>query len=176
MGCVASSNPRPQNRLVQSGPPAAGTYSVRSTCSAPFRSPGFVARDCETEFSDGTIEKIECTVFLGSPECKRAFLRPLSVASKAVASTSSVAETTNVDAVSVMKRANCSSCHHETLKILGPSFSDIALRYRGTSDLVKVSSCIRNGCRDGWGKLPMPAQAVTPLEASAIATWILSKH
>ncbi|CAN5338503.1 hypothetical protein BH10PSE18_BH10PSE18_25470 [soil metagenome] len=71
---------------------------------------------------------------------------------------------------------NCMSCHQVERKVLGPSFKDIAARYKdnaGATDL--LASKIRKGGSGVWGPLPMPANnQVSEADAKKLAAWVLS--
>lgn len=74
---------------------------------------------------------------------------------------------------------NCMTCHAVDRTVLGPSFKDIAAKYRTDKQAVDVlATRIRRGIQTGegvWGPLPMPANTqVTEAEAKKLATWILN--
>lgn len=74
---------------------------------------------------------------------------------------------------------NCMSCHAVERKILGPSFKDVAAKYRGNNGAVDLlAGRIMKGVKSGegvWGRLAMPASTqVTESEARKLAAWILS--
>src|SRR5262245_16845615 len=71
---------------------------------------------------------------------------------------------------------NCVACHSAERKMIGPSYTAIAERYRKDESAIKrLSEKIVKGGSGNWGELPMPPQpGVSPEEAEALAKWILS--
>jgi cytochrome c len=71
---------------------------------------------------------------------------------------------------------NCMSCHAVERKVLGPSFKDIAAKYRdnkAATDL--LASKIIKGGAGVWGPVPMPANSqVNEADARKLAAWVLS--
>lgn len=71
---------------------------------------------------------------------------------------------------------NCMSCHAVERKVLGPSFKDIAAKYRdnkAATDL--LASKIMKGGAGVWGPVPMPANSqVNEADARKLAAWVLS--
>lgn len=71
---------------------------------------------------------------------------------------------------------NCMSCHAVDRKLLGPSFKDVADRYKddkGASDRLAVK--IMKGGSGVWGPVPMPANMqVSDADAKKLAAWVLS--
>ena len=56
-----------------------------------------------------------------------------------------------------MNKAGCMACHAKDKKLVGPSFKDIAAKYKGQGDAVaKLSDKVRKGGAGVWGPIPMP--------------------
>jgi cytochrome c len=72
--------------------------------------------------------------------------------------------------------AGCMACHGIANKVVGPSYADVARRYRGAADAVdQLVGRIRNGAEGVWGNLAMPAQEdVSDADAREIVAWILA--
>jgi cytochrome c551/c552 len=69
----------------------------------------------------------------------------------------------------------CFDCHAVDRKKIGPSFMDIASRYRSNPGALQtVADHIRNGSRGIWGAIPAPPSRVTPEEAIALARWAIA--
>jgi cytochrome c len=70
---------------------------------------------------------------------------------------------------------NCFACHAMDKKLVGPSYMDVAKKYKGDAgaeaNLVKK---IINGGGGVWGTIPMPPNPVKEDEAKLLAEWILS--
>ncbi len=72
---------------------------------------------------------------------------------------------------------NCMACHAAAIKLVGPSFKDIAAKYAGQKDAVdKLAVKVIKGGSGVWGPVPMPANAqVSPEDAKKLVTWILTQ-
>lgn len=74
------------------------------------------------------------------------------------------------------KAKNCLTCHSMAKKIVGPAFKDIAAKRAGEAGAeAALAAKIKNGSKDEWGKVPMPANAVSDAEALTLAKWVLSQ-
>jgi cytochrome c len=82
-----------------------------------------------------------------------------------------------IDVQALLSKNACLSCHALNAKLIGPSYHDVAAKYRGqfeASMLVAVN--IRNGGANKWGPVPMPAfPNLTPQELQALAAFVLSQ-
>jgi len=70
---------------------------------------------------------------------------------------------------------NCSACHATSSKLLGPSLTDIAQRYRARPDAAAtLAKKIKLGGTGVWGNIPMPPQsAVLESDIGSLIDWIL---
>lgn len=82
-----------------------------------------------------------------------------------------------VEIPEIAKKDGCMVCHRLDVKYLGPSFQDIADRYRddpaGYNYLVEK---VTQGGFGGWGRMPMPAsdpKYVSPADVKALVNFIL---
>jgi len=75
-----------------------------------------------------------------------------------------------------LKKNNCMACHAVDKKMVGPSYKDVANKYRGQSDAAdKLAKKIRAGGSGVWGPIPMPANPqVSEAEAKKLADYILN--
>ncbi len=74
----------------------------------------------------------------------------------------------------VLDKNACLACHGMSTKLVGPSFKDIAARYKTTDGAVNLlSGKISNGGQGVWGAIPMPAQALSAAESARIAQWLV---
>lgn len=74
-----------------------------------------------------------------------------------------------------MKKIGCAACHAIDKKMLGPSFLDVANRYRGDANThQKLAAKIKNGGGGAWGAIPMPPQAAKKEEIAVIVNQILA--
>lgn len=76
----------------------------------------------------------------------------------------------------LMEESDCRSCHAEEKKSVGPSFRDIAERYKGNTESVGIlSRKVINGGKGTWGEIAMPAHPkLSEEEASGMISYILS--
>ena len=66
---------------------------------------------------------------------------------------------------------NCMSCHAVDRKVLGPSFKDVAAKYKDNKGAVDLLAAkIMKGGSGVWGPVPMPANnQVNDAEAKKLA-------
>jgi cytochrome c len=71
---------------------------------------------------------------------------------------------------------NCMSCHAVERKVLGPSFKDVAAKYKDDKNAADtLTNKIRKGGSGVWGPVPMPANnQVSEADAKKLAAWVLS--
>lgn len=73
------------------------------------------------------------------------------------------------------KAKNCLTCHAADKKIVGPSYKDVAAKYKGQGDAVaKLAGKIKTGGKGNWGEVPMPPNNVTDDEAKKLAAWVMA--
>lgn len=75
------------------------------------------------------------------------------------------------------KAKNCMACHATDKKLVGPSYKDVAAKYKDDKSAVdKLAGKIRAGGTGVWGQVPMPANTqVSEAEAKTLAAWVLSQ-
>jgi cytochrome c len=71
----------------------------------------------------------------------------------------------------------CTACHDVAKKMVGPTFKDVAAKYKTQEGAEAVlAESIAKGSKRKWGKVPMPPQPkVKPADAQALAKWILTQ-
>ena len=76
-----------------------------------------------------------------------------------------------------MNKAGCMACHAKDKKLVGPSFKDIAAKYKGQGDAVaKLSDKVRKGGSGVWGPIPMspnPVEKISDGDLKDVVSWIL---
>ena len=75
------------------------------------------------------------------------------------------------------KNNNCLTCHAIDKKTLGPSFKDVAAKYKDDKGAqASLEKKVRGGGAGVWGKMPMPATAmsVSDGDIKEIVRWVLS--
>ena len=74
----------------------------------------------------------------------------------------------------VLDKNACLACHGMSTKLVGPSFKDIAGRYKATDGAISLlTDKIKSGGQGVWGAIPMPAQALSVAESAQIAHWLM---
>lgn len=74
------------------------------------------------------------------------------------------------------KAKNCMSCHAVDKKLVGPSYKDVAAKYKGDAGAAEaLAAKVKAGGKGVWGQIPMPPNNVTPEEAKKLVTWVLSQ-
>lgn len=73
----------------------------------------------------------------------------------------------------LLQKNACIACHGMDNKIVGPSFKDIANKYKERADAVSyLSGKIKAGGQGVWGNIPMPPQALSEAESGQLAQWL----
>lgn len=74
----------------------------------------------------------------------------------------------------LLRQNNCTACHAQSQKILGPAFQDIAAKYAGQVETNSryLAGKIRAGSAGVWGAMPMPAQSLSEADATILARWL----
>ncbi|MDH4324674.1 MAG: c-type cytochrome [Betaproteobacteria bacterium] len=73
------------------------------------------------------------------------------------------------------KKYNCLACHQTDKKLVGPSYKDIAKKYKGEADAVaKLADKVKKGGSGVWGPVPMPPNAAVPdADVKKLVDWIM---
>ena len=98
--------------------------------------------------------------------------RGLEIGSRPTAATAA-AGTTNV--ADLAKRKACLSCHGVDKRIVGPSFKEVAARYKGQPGVeARLLEKLKRGGSGTWGPLPMPPNPdLAEADAAALVRWVL---
>jgi cytochrome c len=79
----------------------------------------------------------------------------------------------------IARKAGCAVCHSADKKGLGPSYKDIAARYKGDAKApALLAERVRKGSKGVWGAVPMtptPPDKISDPELKTVVDWIL-KH
>jgi cytochrome c len=75
----------------------------------------------------------------------------------------------------VAKSKSCFACHTMDRKLVGPSFKDVAAKYRNNPNAEdKLVPKLLQGGSGVWGAVPMPPNQITDAEAHQLVKWILA--
>jgi cytochrome c len=73
------------------------------------------------------------------------------------------------------KAKNCLTCHQAAVKIVGPSYKDVAAKYKADPKAVDTLAVkIKAGGKGVWGEVPMPPNNITDEEAKKLAAWVMT--
>ena len=74
------------------------------------------------------------------------------------------------------KKHNCFACHAVDKKLVGPSYKDVAAKYRDDKQAdAKLFEKVKKGGQGVWGQVPMPPNSQVPdADVHALVKWILS--
>ena len=75
------------------------------------------------------------------------------------------------------KKHNCLACHTVDKKVVGPSYKEVAAKYRSDKTAAtKLFEKVKKGGVGAWGQVPMPPNATVPdADIKALVKWILSQ-
>jgi len=74
------------------------------------------------------------------------------------------------------KKYNCLTCHAVDKKLIGPSYQEVAAKYKGDAGAeAKLIAKVKNGSTGAWGKIPMPPNSTVPdADIKILVKWVLS--
>jgi cytochrome c len=75
------------------------------------------------------------------------------------------------------KKHACFACHATDKKLVGPSYKDVAAKYKGDKGAeARLFEKVKKGSQGTWGQVPMPPNAAVPDgDVRALVKWILSQ-
>lgn len=81
-----------------------------------------------------------------------------------------------VSVAALAKSKACLTCHGVDKRVVGPSFREIAARYKGVAGIeAKLQDKLKRGAEGAWGSVPMPPNPDLPeSDARALVKWILA--
>ncbi len=76
----------------------------------------------------------------------------------------------------MMQKDGCGACHAVDKKIVGPSYQDVAAKYKSDKDApAKLAQKVKTGGAGIWGQVPMPPNAaISDDDIKALVAWILT--
>lgn len=80
-------------------------------------------------------------------------------------------------AEALAQKSGCLACHGISNKILGPSYKEVAAKYKGDKTAeAKLIAKVKAGGSGAWGSMPMPANSpqVSDADIKTIVKWVLS--
>jgi cytochrome c len=74
------------------------------------------------------------------------------------------------------KKNACTACHAIDKKVVGPSFKEVAAKYKGNAKAeAMLVDKVKKGGVGVWGQVPMPPNStVSDADIQALVKWVLS--
>lgn len=73
------------------------------------------------------------------------------------------------------QKSNCTACHQVDKRLIGPSFQEIALKYKADANAeLRLAEKVKSGGGGVWGAIPMPPNAIRDENIRALVKWVLS--
>lgn len=74
----------------------------------------------------------------------------------------------------LIEASDCRTCHQDNAKVIGPSYADVAKKYK-ESDVAMLAEKVIKGGKGNWGEIPMTAHPnVSQADAEAMVKYILT--
>ena len=78
-------------------------------------------------------------------------------------------------AKSLLQSKNCLACHAVDKKLVGPSYKEVAAKYKGDNSAPDMlAKKIIKGGSGNWGPIPMPPHSLSNADALLLAKYILA--
>jgi cytochrome c len=80
------------------------------------------------------------------------------------------------DPAELAKKSGCLACHASDKKVVGPSYKDVAAKYKGDKGAeAKLIDKVKKGGAGVWGPMAMPPNAaVKDEDLKTLVQWVLS--
>ena len=72
------------------------------------------------------------------------------------------------DAEASLTKGGCMACHAKDKKLVGPSFKDIAAKYKGQEVSAQLMEKVRAGGKGVYGPIPMPPNPVAKIDDESL--------
>lgn len=80
------------------------------------------------------------------------------------------------DETALAQKSGCLACHAVDKKVVGPSYKEVANKYRGDkAAAAKLEKKVKEGGVGAWGQIPMPPNSqVSDADIKKLVEWVLS--
>jgi cytochrome c len=80
------------------------------------------------------------------------------------------------DGMAIARGNACMGCHAVDRKLVGPSFQQIAEKYKGDAQApAKLALKVKKGGAGVWGSIPMPSHpAMSDADVKTVVAWVLA--
>jgi cytochrome c len=74
-------------------------------------------------------------------------------------------------------KSGCTACHAVDKKVVGPSYKEVAAKYKGDKNAqAKLEEKVKKGGQGVWGQVPMPPNSfVSDADIKTLVKWVLSQ-
>lgn len=78
---------------------------------------------------------------------------------------------------SIAQANGCMACHQVEAKVVGPSYKDVAAKYKGDPGAKStLIAKVRSGATGTWGQIPMPPNTtISDADLDTVMSWVLSQ-
>jgi cytochrome c len=82
----------------------------------------------------------------------------------------------NAPGAQLIAKYDCSTCHKDHEKLIGPAFADIAKKYTASDAVIDtLANKVIKGGKGNWGEIPMTPHPTLPVEdAKSMVKYILT--
>ncbi|WP_250514366.1 c-type cytochrome [Caballeronia sp. INDeC2] len=82
----------------------------------------------------------------------------------------------SANAIAIARSNACMGCHAIDRKLVGPSFQQVAEKYKGDPQAgAKLEKKVKNGGAGVWGSIPMPSHPrMNDADIKAVVAWVLA--
>ena len=70
-------------------------------------------------------------------------------------------------------KSGCLACHAADKKVVGPSYQEIAKKYKASDEAMLIAK-VKKGGSGVWGAIPMPAATAKDEDIKTLVKWILA--
>ena len=80
------------------------------------------------------------------------------------------------NAMAIARGNACMGCHAIDRKLVGPSFQQVAEKYKGDAQAsVKLEKKVKDGGAGVWGSIPMPSHPrMSDADIKTVVAWVLA--
>jgi cytochrome c len=80
------------------------------------------------------------------------------------------------NAMAIARSNACMGCHAVDRKLVGPSFQQVAEKYKGDAQApAKLALKVKNGGSGVWGSIPMPSHPrMNDADVKTVVAWVLA--
>lgn len=161
--------------VVESPPSMAPTGPAAQPVASEAPAPVRQIEPVSAEKAAQTKEKIAAVVKEQAPQ-PAVVEKPATVPATAAPVAKVEPAVSEADAMQLAKKNNCLACHAVDKKVIGPSFKDVAAKYRGDAGAeARLMNKIAKGGSGVWGAMMMPASPqVSEADRQILARFVLS--